>query len=299
MNTNLIAKFDSYCGKFGISTNRAAQAIGYTASVLSQWRKGTYKGKEADVDAKVEAWLDLQMARVEAGTVPYIPLRRTDQIKTALRVVQEEKVIGLILGNSGAGKSKGLEEFASENPNTTVLIKCDPTMGLSTLVTSLARQLGLDTKGRLSEISDRLVQELRKRDLVVMLDEADYLGDSVMEWARIAINDKGGSGLVFAGLPRIQYRIKSLKGDHRQLENRVGMVLLLDDVDASEIQEVLTTIWPDIDQEAVKAFTQASRASLHLLVRSIALVKRALRSDDSEIAPSAELVKDAARFLMR
>jgi len=172
-------------------------------------------------------------------------------------------------------------------------------MGLSTIVTQLARALGLATKARLSELSDRLVLELRQRDLEVILDEADYLTDSVMEWARIAINDKGGSGLVFAGLPRFEYRIKSLKGDHRQLENRVGMMLLIEDVEGKEVEEVLKQIWRDIEGDAVKAFTQAARQSLHLLVRIIALVKRALRQADDGSTPTAELVVDASRFLMR
>lgn len=299
MNTNLISKFDQYCAKIGLSVNRAAQAIGYTASVISQWRKGAYKGNTEEVEAKIEAWLELQMARIEAGTVPYIALKRTERIKTAIRIAHEEKVIGLVLGTSGAGKSRACEEYAQANPNTTILLKCDPTMGLSTLVTNLAKCLGMDTKGRLSEISERLVVELKKRDLVVLLDEADYLTDSVMEWARIAINDKGGSGLVFVGLPRIEYRIKSLKGDHRQLENRVGMMLLIEDVDGSEIEEVLKVVWPDIDHASIKAFAQASRQSLHLLIRIIALVKRALRQTDDGITPRAELVVDASRFLMR
>jgi len=298
MDQTLSARLESYCSKYGLSNNKAAAAIGYTASVLSQWRKGEYKGDVEAVQSKVRDWLDLQEARDEAGVVPFVPLSRTERIKTAVRMAHEEKVIGLILGNSGAGKSRALEEYARINQNTSILLKCDPTMGLSTIVSTIARGLGLDTKGRLSEVSDRLVTELRKRSMVVIFDEADYLGDSSMEWARIAINDKGGSALVFAGLPRIEYRIKSNRADHRQLENRVGVVLHVDDVDAQDVKDVLAALWPDIAEDSAKVFVSAARQSLHILIGHIALVKRGLRQS-GESTPAAEIVSAAANFLLR
>jgi DNA transposition AAA+ family ATPase len=297
MDKELAARLDDYCTKYGISNNKAALAIGYTASVLSQWRKGLYKGDEASVESRVKAWLDIQEARIVAGAVPFVPLKRTERIKTAIRIAHEEKVIGLVLGNSGTGKSRTLDEYVSLYPNS-ILIKCDPTMGLSTVITGVARSLGLDTKGRLSEISARLVGELRKRDMVVIFDEADYMTDNVMEWARIAINDKGGSALVFVGLPRIEYRIKSLHGDHRQLENRVGMMIQVDDVDEQDVHEVLETVWPGIDEKTEKVFASTARASLHILVHHIALTQRGLRQAGLDM-PTPEFVAECARFFMR
>jgi DNA transposition AAA+ family ATPase len=296
MDNALLARFDAYCQKYHISMNKAAQGIGYTAGVISQWRKGEYKGDIDAVEAKIRAWLELQEAREEAGVVPFVPLKRTSRIKTAVRVAHEEKFIGLVLGNSGAGKSRALEEYTIENPNTTVLVKCDPTMGLSTIVSTLARELGLDPKGRISEISDRIVAELRKRDMCVIFDEADYLTDQVLEWARIAINDKGGSALVLSGLPRIEYRIHSLKSDHRQLENRVGMRLNVEDVGAADVREILAAVWPDLDPESGKVFEKSARQSLHILIRHIALTKRVLRQSSLEL-PTAELVSESASFL--
>lgn len=296
MDKTLVSRLETYCQKYHVSSNKAAGGIGYTASVLSQWKKGEYKGKVEEVESKIRAWLELQEAREEAGVVPFVALTRTTRIKTAVRIAHEEKFIGLILGNSGTGKSRALEEYKNENQNTTVLIKCDPTMGLSTLIANLARELGLDTKGRTSEVSDRIVSELRRRDLCVILDEADYLTDKVLEWARIVINDKGGAALVFSGLLRLEYRIKALKNDHRQLENRVGMRLNIEDVGPAEIREVIEAVWPDLGEDVEKVFEKTARQSLHILVHHIALVKRMLRQKGDEM-PTADLAADSATFL--
>jgi len=298
MDRNLAGRFEGYCSKMHISNNKAANAIGYTPSVLSQWRKGEYKGDVAGVESKVRVWLELQENRLAAGAIPFVPLLRTETIKTAVRIAQEEKKIGLVLGNSGTGKSKALDEFRANYPNNTILVKCDPTMGLSTVIMAIAKALGLDTKGRLSEISERIITELQKRDMITILDEADYLPDNAMEWARIAINDKGGSGLVFAGLPRIEHRIKSLHNDHRQLENRVGMLLNVGDIDSQDIHEVLEAVWPGIDAETEKVFYDAARASLHILVSHIALTQRGLRQAELD-RPTAEIAAQCASYLMR
>lgn len=301
MDMLLVQRLDLYLQKYGVSNNKVASGIGYTPSVLSQWRKGEYRGDNGAVEEKLKAWLDLQEAHDKSGPIPYVPLQRTKRIKAVIRVAHEEKFIGLVLGRSGSGKSRALEEYASENPSTTILVKADPTMGLSTLVSTISREIGLDARGRLSEISDRLIQELKKRDLVVLLDEADYLTDSVWEWARIAINDKGGTALVMAGLPRIEGRIKSFKADHRQIENRVGIIYKADDLSPGEVREVLQAVWPEggVDEVAAKTFESAARGSLHLLVRHIALTRRGMRAIEGMSVPSADIVADAARMLIK
>ena len=291
------ARLEAHCQKFLISNNKASAGIGYTPSVLSQWRKGDYKGDVDAVEFKVRAWLDLQESREATGTIPFIPLRRTEMIKNAVRLAHEESIIALVLGNSGAGKSRALEEYRIENPSTSIMIRMDPTMGLSTVVANLAREMGMDAKGRLSDVSDRLVAELKKRDMVIIFDETNYMSDLVMEWARIALFDKGGAALVFAGLPTIEYRIKGLRGDHRQLENRIGLKVQVEDVTGSEVKEVLEAIWPGMEGEAKQAFVGAARQSLHILIKHIALVRRTLRGTDGAV-PTKDVVSDAANLLM-
>ncbi len=299
MDQTLLQRFDAYLQSSNISNNKAAAGIGYTPSVISQWRQGKYQGDIESLESRIRAWLELQESRNKGGTIPYVNLRRTSRIKGIVRITHEEKFIGLVLGNSGTGKSRALEEYAMENPSTSLLVKCDPTMGLSTLVSHIAREIGIDSHGRLSEVSDRLIMELGKRDLVVMLDEADYLTDQGLEWARIAINDKGRSALVLAGQPRIEFRIKSFKADHRQIENR-SIVYRIEDLASSEVAQVLGAVWPGgIDERVVKIFDESARGSLHLLVRHIALTKRGMRAAQGLELPTEEVVTDAARMLLK
>ncbi len=300
MDQHLVQKLDIHLQKYGISNNKAAAGIGYTPSVLSQWRKGEYRGDVEMVESRIRSWLDLQEAREKSGVIPYVPLKRTARIKSVVRIVHEEKFIGLVLGNSGAGKSRALEEYATENPSTTILIRCDPMMNLPSLIANISRGIGLDSHGRLSEVSDRLVQDLKRRDLVVILDEADYLTDAEWEWARIAINDKGRTALVMAGLPRIEGRIKSFKADHRQIENRVGMIYTAEDLSSGEIRDVLAAVWPGgVDEGIVKLFEQYSKGNLHTLVRHISLARRGMRASEGLELPTAEIVSDAAKMLIK
>jgi DNA transposition AAA+ family ATPase len=295
---DIITRMDAYCQKYKVSNNKAAAGIGYTPSVLSQWRKGEYKGDVTAVDFKVRAWLDLQESRETLGTIPFVPLLRTERMKGAIRLIHEDKSIGLLLADSGSGKTRACEEYKIQNPSTSILIQIDPTMGLSTVVARLARELNIPAKGRLSDMSDRLVDELKRRDMAIIFDEADYMSDGVMEWARIALFDKGGAALVFVGLPSIEYRITGLRGDHRQLENRVGLKLPMEGVTASELKEVLEAVWPGLDADTRQVFIDAARKSLHILVRHVANVQRALRGTGRDM-PTKDEALDAANLLMK
>jgi hypothetical protein len=103
-----------------------------------------------------------------------------------------------------------------------------------------------------------------------------------------------------AGMPRIEGRIKSFKADHRQIENRVGIIYKVDDLSPGEVREVLATVWPSgVDEMTAKAFEGAARGSLHLLVRHIALTRRGMRAAEDMSIPSLDIVADAARMLIK
>lgn len=296
---NLKEKFVEYTTKRDISMTKASAGIGYSVGVISQVLSGTYKADATHVWEKIAAWLDIQISReLQTKDLPTLALPRTTQIKSAVRITHEEKFIALILGHSGSGKSRGLEAYHQENPHTSILIKCDPVHQLSAIITLLAQALGLESRGRISEVSDRIIAELLRRDVVVIFDEADYLTDQCLEYLRIAINDKGRSGLVFAGLERIQGRIKNLRTDHRQLENRIGMLLRVPEVEESDVKTILDTVWPDQNEGVVKLFWEACRRSLHILTRHISLTRRQMIANNLN-TPSAQAVAGAAKYLLQ
>jgi hypothetical protein len=158
--------------------------------------------------------------------------------------------------------------------------------------------LSVDSKGRIAEVSTRIVEELQKRDILVIFDEANYLTDNTMEYLRIAINDKGHSGLVFVGLKNIEHRIKNLKNDHRQLENRIGICLGVDDVSDEDAAAVVRAVWPEVDEPIIQTFWKAARKNLHSLINHITLTKRSMRALHLE-NPTLEVVADSARLLMK
>ena len=290
-------RFEDYIQHTGISMTKASSGIGMSVSVISQWLKGDYKGNVEGVEEKVSAWLDLQLSRQVTPEIPFVDLPRTKQIKNAIRTAHEEKFIAMILGNSGSGKSRALQEYNAKNKFNSILLKCDPTFQLSTVVVLLAQLLNVDSKGRIAEVSTRIINELLRRDIVVIADEADYLTDSIFEYLRIAVNDKGRSGLVFVGLPRIEHRIKNLRNDHRQLENRVGTLLHVQEVNDKDIVSVIGAVWSNLDSKVLTAYCKAAKKSLHSLIRLITLSRRIIKVNKKSI-PTVECVTDAAAYLM-
>jgi hypothetical protein len=65
-------------------------------------------------------------------------------------------------------------------------------------------------------VSARIVEALRGRDTVIMIDEADYLSVSSLELVRRIINDKAQTGVVLVVLPRLKYKLENLRNDHEE-----------------------------------------------------------------------------------
>jgi hypothetical protein len=67
-----------------------------------------------------------------------------------------------------------------------------------------------------------------------------------------------------------------------------------------EIRDVLAAVWPGgVDEGIVKLFEQYSKGNLHTLVRHISLARRGMRASEGLELPTAEIVSDAAKMLIK
>ncbi|MDR2444327.1 MAG: hypothetical protein LBD44_00110, partial [Spirochaetaceae bacterium] len=67
-----------------------------------------------------------------------------------------------------------MRAIVNENPSA-ILLEADSSFTKNVLVTEIARAVGVETKGGMTTVIGRIVEALRGRDTVIMIDEADYL----------------------------------------------------------------------------------------------------------------------------
>ncbi len=167
------------------------------------------------------------------------------------------------------------------------------------LVQEIARQLSLDTvrvpvNTLIKNISDTLLE----RDMVVILDEADYLKADALEFTRRLVYDLGQSGLVLIGLPRLRYLIQNLRNDHRQLESRIGVYLPLAGLTRSDASSIAESVWPKVDRKIVDAIYGVSKSDVRQFTKIIERMQGAM-AVNHVTEPDLEIVEVAAALVMR
>jgi hypothetical protein len=99
----------------------------------------------------------------------------------AMEVAYDYRNIALIAGDAGTGKAAACQHYALENPEAMCAVYAYPGMGQQKLVSEIAGGWGLGRKGGKSALIERLVEELWERDVVVIIDQVDYLTDARLE----------------------------------------------------------------------------------------------------------------------
>ena len=208
-----------------------ARATGLSAASISQLLKGSYPsspGKHlnalTDTIARCRQRVDekLDGAQVVATSV----------FKVVQKVCQRARLmrdIGYVSAVVGTGKTTALTFYAENSPGV-YLIEGDPDMSAAVFINELVA-LTHATVAKANKYSngtkaDRYAAVLRAltgTDSLIILDEADKVRDTTLEYLR-RLSDKAGIGAVLAGTQRLYPMLANpiAGGRFDQLGSRVG-----------------------------------------------------------------------------
>ena len=299
MNLQIKERLEETLKKYGISQNRAAKDIGYSSPVLSDYRNGNYKANTALLEEAIVKWI----ARTEqAHARKRVEVVQTDQLKkivNAIAMAHAEGDIALIVDDAGGGKTTAAKHYAAQNPRTTILVEVVKGMNSRALTLKIAEQLGLDTiRVNQQALIQNISAALADRNMVVILDEADYLKADALEFSRRLVNDLGKSGLVLVGLPRLTGTIQNLKNDHRQLESRIGVYLPLAGLTKPDARKIAQSVWPSIEDEVVDAMYRISKTDVRQFVKIIERSQNTMAVNKLEVI-DLDVVETAAMPVIR
>jgi DNA transposition AAA+ family ATPase len=299
MNADIQQRLKDTIAKYGFSQNRAAKDIGYSSPVISDYLNNKYMGNIETLEEAIVRWI----ARLEqAHARKRVPVVETDQLNTitaAIALAHTEADIALVVDDAGSGKSTAARWYADQNPRTAILIEVVKGMSAKALTLEIAKGLNLDTyRVGFQMLIQNVSAALADRNMVVILDEADYLKSDALEFSRRLVNDLGRSGLVLIGLPRLTGTIQNLKNDHRQLESRIGVYAPLGGLTKKDAHKIARHVWPDIEGEVIDAMYRISRTDVRQFVKIIERSQSTLVLNKLD-KMNLDVVDSAARMVIR
>lgn len=221
------------------SQRKIADWIGYSSSVVSGVLAGTYTGDLRAVVEKLTGLMNNFARRQRRAKSGFVSTTTAQRIKTLIvqtvALSSDEGAIGLIIGDSGHGKSVCLQQYAATDKNT-LYVELDSTMRTHEIFAAIAGQLrGVDTEGTLPAISARLSDELGKRHIAIFLDECSSLRMKDLDMLRQVLCVKARCPLILAGNADLLKTIQDESGRRGyasldQFYSRLTAVLNLDEL---------------------------------------------------------------------
>lgn len=214
----------------GISYTVIAREAGSTSGAVSAFMNAKYKGDNESVNGKLTIWLANRSARVnQMPQAPdFIETKTYRQIMSALQYSQIAQCISVIWGVPGVGKSKSLQHFAHKRPNVWMITVSPSRVSLVECLYEIALELGIGNAPRRAGQLGRVIrQKLRGTSGLLIIDEADQLGYSVLEELRILQEDTG-IGLALVGNEKTYQNLhggNSSNEDFARLFSRIAKVV--------------------------------------------------------------------------
>lgn len=241
----------AYQQKGGLSQRTIGAKLAVSSSVVSQWLAGSYPGDVPKLERKVREFLDNEGRRRQAG-VETVECPQTMEIRQGLEVIRRTNDVGVIMGEPGVGKTRGIELYRNENPLAILFHvrswTCDK-LAMEGAMTEAVE--GWDKKTRRSVW---LVQRLANSDRLLIVDDAHKLTRPALQWI-FDLHDATGIPIALIGTFALEDKV----ADDPQRYRRVGYRTELTPDDPAElVGHLVRTLCPGVNGERAKLEELAS-----------------------------------------
>ncbi|AAP77349.1 MULTISPECIES: AAA family ATPase [Helicobacter] len=246
-----------------ISQAALGRAIGVSSASISTFRKGEYKGNNKELGRKIKLYLD-NYAKKKSKDIKEVAIFESKDKQMADFVINEavrDKEIAIIVGCAGSGKSTIAKDYSRLHPNA-ILIEATLHSTARVILDELCERTHISGGRNLHEKVLLIAKELKRRDVVIFIDEAEHLSVRALEDLR-RIWDFSSCPLILFGTEILLKNLIGKNGELRQLYSRIGGKWHLKGLSEAETNEVFI--------KGIHAYTKGNFRS------SVKLYKRACR----------------------
>ena len=222
---NAIRQFEELAARLG-SEKKAGAQIGVSSSIISQLRKGSYKGDIEKQFDKLYTYFDTKSKAADKySEVEYAPTTISEVVYQTLENVKIKGGFAFVTGDAGIGKTKALRKFAADNESNSVMITINPcTKSTKAVLKLLALEMGVTISQSRDDLWMSLAAKLHD-GMVIAVDEAQLLTYGSIETLRSFADffgERGQTlGVALVGNDGIREKIEGRSREqYRQVNNR-------------------------------------------------------------------------------
>ena len=162
--------------------------------------------------------------------------------------------LGAIVAAPGTGKTATLTHYSAENPDAIYCVMNPSTRrSAGSALRSVCQALGAVAAGSHDGMLETIRYDFERRgDTVLLIDEAQFLGDEALDMLR-CIYDESGTPIVFAGNRWLRDRVDaSFDSSFAQFSSRVGPKLEIEKTTPADVDALAE--WGGVTDAKAKAW---------------------------------------------
>ena len=181
----IIEALEAYMTEHNISQNKAAERSGVNASYIIEMRKGNFSietgGKTVEFsDKHFEKIAEMVGFHIRKTYWPTQPTVQLLEVMAVLEDAKQNAYMRTIIGDTGCGKSCGIELFQKKNPNDTFVITVSQLDNIGDILDKIIDILNIVPAKTKSKKAKEIIAKLRNMKLegktpMLIFDECEYM----------------------------------------------------------------------------------------------------------------------------
>lgn len=296
----LVFQLEKYKEDSGRSWEKIAKAIGVNSGGLNLWRRTQYTGNIAAINDKVKKFLNIEHAKLFSIPIEleYCEINNTRRMRRAIESAHVDGIIAVIISNPGLGKTRCAKQYLWDNKVIYLHLNHTFQQPLEWLKKISKHQLlGGTGSGTVHSLSEEIMRNLFGKNILLLVDQADYLNLSGIDILR-SITEDTKTGLVLMGLPRLMAKLKDNSPEVTQLRDRIRILVELNPITIDDVRIVLQENWAGLDDRLIEEFFKQCKGSLRILSSLVYNCRKLLALQEFKGEElTLEMIKGAADIL--
>lgn len=204
----------------GLSNNQLARKIGCSPSIISQWlapEGNKYTGDIARWERSAEDFIRNDARRRSSG-VETTDCDVATQMRSAFELIRKTNDVGLLLAESGYGKTRGLELYQAQNPTVIVFQVRSWAADKGSVEGVLFEAIGRAGYDGRTKRATFMSMKLTGSDRLLIVDDAHKLTRPALQWL-FDFTDETQTPLALVGTFELEDKV----ADDAQRFSRIGL----------------------------------------------------------------------------
>jgi len=276
-DNDLHEKFVRWKEKSGTSLRKLAPMLRRSYTSIGNYFNFKYEGNLKELERDIRALLDRKEDRgSKVKEERFLQTPISTMFWEVFQTCHEKGKQGAAIAPSGFSKTWTAQAYQEKNPST-VLITASPTRrSLSSILYAILFTIGGGgASTRLDNILSSVVDRLKGRDRLIIIDESHFLKWEAFEILR-TIYDETKTGFVYLGTPKLYSRMRGERNyDWDQILSRLSIRRTLSEISYEDVKIIASEISPGLPKNCLNFLFQTAQEPGKLRVM-VDLLKKAV-----------------------